>query len=292
MELFKKQSKRIKSLIGAFVLLLLTFVVISAINSPKKLPDHIFIITMDGARPDILQDANTPNIDLLISKYGASYSFNSKTVCPSLTPPTHASLFTGVVPRIHGYFNSGNNPRVKTIFERFEERGHTTALVDGKGGRIRGLERGVSFFSGGTNHHQYFTQGIPHVDSMVMDLLIDIFDEHRPKLSFVLLPVVDYSGHKFGHESFEYKNAISEADFAIGNLIEYLKENNLWDRSALVIVADHGMTGFHHGNCYPTDMTIPIIKYGSPFEAGEMPPQSITEISIDILNMYQIPFNF
>ncbi|MFT4311135.1 MAG: alkaline phosphatase family protein [Candidatus Woesearchaeota archaeon] len=255
---------------------------------PQQVPEHIFLITIDGARPDIVQSTYTPNMDILISNYGAGYSFNSTTICPSMTPPTHASLFTGVLPWVHGYYYPGDTLRTKTIFELFEENGYSTALVDGKGGRIKGLERGVSFYRGEINHYALFEKGDIYVDDKVMSLLIEIFEYKRPTLSFVLLPAVDYAGHLFGHESLEYSSAIFYADFAIGSLIQYLKDNSLWEKSAIIIVADHGMTGFSHGNCYPTDMAIPIIKYGSFFDRGEIAPQSILDIPLEILDLYGI----
>lgn len=248
--------------------------------------EHVFLITIDGARPDILQEVETPFIDKLIEA-GAAYSFDSQTVCPSLTPPTHASLFTGVTPDLHEYYYPGDDPQIQTIFERFEARGYSTLLLDGKGGRIRGLERGVRYYEGSVNHYHLFADGTLAVDSVVMNSFIGLFARSQPFFSFILLPAVDYSGHTYGADSQQYAASISNADAAIGMLLEYLVATDIFENSVIVIVADHGMTGFHHSDCTPTDMAIPIIKYGNGFSAGEY-SWNITDVPLSLIQMFDL----
>lgn len=249
-------------------------------------PEFTFLITIDGARPDYIEKLDTNTIDYLINEHNAKYSLNSETVCPSITTSAHASLFTGVEPEVHGYYNPGDDVNSKTIFEVFEENGYETLLLDGKGGRIKGLERGVSSFMGNKNYYDD-----KETDLEIIKDFLDAFEAYRPTFSFILLPEVDRMGHWHGHNSDEYSEAIIKADNAIGVLVTYLKENDLFENSSIVITSDHGMTNHDHGACFITDIKIPIIKYGKGFTQGPCPDQSIKDIAKEILNIYDLNFN-
>ncbi|MFT4303979.1 MAG: alkaline phosphatase family protein [Candidatus Woesearchaeota archaeon] len=255
--------------------------------------DHkpIFLIIIDGMRADSFKEANTPYIDSLINDYNSAYSFNSTTVCPSTTPSAHASLFTGLSPEEHNFHNANDNFNGITIFEVFEKNGYTTALIDGKGmKRIKGLERSVSYYYGDDYYYYEFIDGVRNIDSKVVNTFIEIFMEHKPDFSFILLPIVDYTGHTFGHDSQEYLNAINEADSALKLLIKKLKELNLFEESQIIILSDHGMTDNDHRHCFPTDMIIPIIKYGYNFPTGEIPDQSIKDIFHELVEIYELNY--
>ncbi len=60
----------------------------------------LLLIVMDGCRPDALQQANTPRIDTLWQN--GAYTWNARTVMPSVTLPSHSTMFRGVSPQKHG----------------------------------------------------------------------------------------------------------------------------------------------------------------------------------------------
>src|SRR5258705_3078485 len=57
-------------------------------------------ILLDGCRPDALQQAKTPNLDRLWQS--GSYTWTARTVMPSVTLPSHNSMFRSVPPSKHG----------------------------------------------------------------------------------------------------------------------------------------------------------------------------------------------
>jgi hypothetical protein len=61
---------------------------------------HVVIITIDGLRPDALDQADTPTLDMLRAK--GAYSPSAQTVLTSITLPSHASMLSGMVPAKHG----------------------------------------------------------------------------------------------------------------------------------------------------------------------------------------------
>jgi predicted AlkP superfamily pyrophosphatase or phosphodiesterase len=52
---------------------------------------------------------------------------------------------------------------------------------------------------------------------------------------------VDADGHKYGPNSTEIRDTISQADNMLGNLFSGLQERNLTDVVNIVVVSDHGM---------------------------------------------------
>jgi predicted AlkP superfamily pyrophosphatase or phosphodiesterase len=53
---------------------------------------------------------------------------------------------------------------------------------------------------------------------------------------------VDEAGHRFGPDSAEVTQTVGRADAAVGQLVRGLRARGLYDRTNLIIVADHGMT--------------------------------------------------
>ena len=62
--------------------------------------NKVILISIDGMRPDGLIKCNNPYVDEL--KKMASYTFDARTVFPSVTLPCHMSMFHSVPPERHG----------------------------------------------------------------------------------------------------------------------------------------------------------------------------------------------
>src|SRR5690242_9910664 len=60
----------------------------------------VLLVILDGCRPDGLQQANTPHLDSLWQS--GAYTWNGRTVMPSVTLPAHTSMFRGISPQKHG----------------------------------------------------------------------------------------------------------------------------------------------------------------------------------------------
>jgi glycosidase len=183
--------------------------------------------------------------------------------------------------------------RAETIFQVFEEAGYETALIDGKGGRIAGLEAGVTHVKIDVDYRwrpgeTEWVAGSEDVkgDLRVMENLIEIFLENQPKLTFALLPMVDTAGHLYGHESVEYLQAIEYADQAIGMLVENLRAYGVYENTYLIITSDHGMTGDDHGSLELGDMAIPLIVSRPDIEPVELCDADIVDVAQTICDFF------
>src|SRR3954463_9769364 len=111
-----------------------------SVNPPARehrFTERLVIISIDGARPDLLLRANTPTVHGLIPR--STFTFWARTTPHSITLPSHTSMLTGVVPRKHKIeWNEDLElvhpvyPSYPTLFEVAKRAGYTTGMVASK----------------------------------------------------------------------------------------------------------------------------------------------------------------
>ena len=72
---------------------------------------RVLLISIDGMRPDAIKDL--PQVKKIMQE--SSYSFNAKTVFPSVTLPCHVSMFHSVTPERHGTTTNVYAPQVRPV---------------------------------------------------------------------------------------------------------------------------------------------------------------------------------
>lgn len=230
----------------------------SAVPTPTPAADapvRVVIVSIDGLRPDALQEVNPPNFRILVAK--GAYTFQAQTITPSNTLPSHVSELTGYLPARHGitwddYLPANGAIKVPTIFIAARRAGRRTALVAGKEkfNTLRDTAEMDTFVGGTRTDADVAEQAVAQLYSGV-DLL------------FVHLPDVDLSGHATSWMSATYKEKIAKADEALGRIMTALPEN-----TTLIVTADHGGHGSGHGSTDRLDMTIPWIIAGPRIRPG------------------------
>ncbi len=221
----------------------------------KPAIDHVVLIVWDGVRPDILQQAETPNIDKLVQN--GSYSWNVWTVWRPVTRAALPSLHTGAPPAIHGVNRWTGSIHAETISRVLHEAGLTSALV----GSDQILGEGYATHATGYYWH---SEPGPHF----VNRAISWISQHQPSFMYVYNPEPDSAGHRHGHMSEEYFESIQEADVHLGRLLEYLQNEGLIERTLIVVTTDHGMTGHSHSYGFETDMRIFSLWKGPGIKAG------------------------
>lgn len=227
---------------------------------------YVFVIVVDGLRPDALQRAQTPNLDRLWES--GLYSWTAQTVMPSVTLPAIASLVSGVPPERHqidwNYWAPDlGRIAVPTIFEIAQsEKIPTVAFVS-----KRKLEHLFSpetpFFMLNADARHLINEATHYIS------------EHRPRLVFLHLSDVDDAGHRYGWMTVRQLEAIERVDEAIGLLLQSLEDLNILNKSVIIVTADHGGHGRIHGTDDPRDMTIPWILWTPDIEIGRELTQPI-----------------
>jgi hypothetical protein len=222
---------------------------------------HVVIISVDGMRPDALDQANTPIMDEL--RAGGAYVSNAQTVYISYTLPSHASMLTGMTPDKNGLnfphpyidWPGINGP---TLFSVAHDAGLETAMVVGKKKMdLLVLPNSVDKLSCADVH-----------DPDIKDQAIEFVEEGLPDVLFIHFPDTDRVGHAFGWMSDNQLYAIGFVDSLIGEILAALESGGYLDSTLLIITADHGGHYSGHGDDSPLDRTVPWLAVGPGVPQG------------------------
>ena len=222
--------------------------------------EKVILITIDGMRPDGALACGNDYVKKLMHLGG--YSLTTQTVMPSITLPTHMSMFHSVVPQRHGIITNDFTSQVhsiKGIFETVKGAGKTTAMYYGWH-NLRDLCRP------GNINYGAFIEG--HVggcsDLAIIAEAKKSISTYKPDFAFIYLEGTDMGGHDYGWMSKEYLGRINDAFKGIEDLIKTLGEEYHF-----IVTADHGGHERMHGTTDKEDMTIPQFYYGKKFTAGK-----------------------
>ena len=239
--------------------------------------DHVFVLMLDGARPDVLRSVRTPTLTALAAA-GVRY-LQARTIYPSQTRVAFVSLPTGSYTGSHGIVGGdsfmdpdwqqigfGDDDPIKaqalcarpTIFEEASGAGLTSVYAAMKGYELVGA-RGATWTINGNktldptvyaSRYQTSVHGSPalalwnkeRLSRDLLDQTMTLFKERRPNIVVLNLGSADYAGHSFGPDTAEYRHALEFLDGLIGELMQMLADLSVRDRTTVIISADHGFT--------------------------------------------------
>lgn len=233
------------------------------VSIPVEPTERVVIISVDGLRPDLLLRANAPRIRSLMQR--GAYSMWARTTELSITLPSHTSMLTGVKPEYHrivwNHHIENEYPVVPTIFEQAhlarDARGQrlTTCMVAGKS-KFMELNK-----PGSVDYCQVYDDW-DSSNLKVGTSAAEIIRKHKPSLTFVHLPDIDWTGHSTGWGSADQIKSIEEADHAVGMVLDALAEQGIIESTLIIFSADHGGQGWGHGPDDPRSRHIPWIIAG------------------------------
>ncbi len=218
----------------------------------------VLLIGIDGVRPDILAEVDTPNLDALIE--GGAYSDRARTTRPTVSGPGWSSMLTGVWPDKHGVTSndfSGSRyerfPDFLTRIESLRPELRTFAVADwmplvgdDSGGPLIGAAPDVKHVLNG------YEVGWREADSLSTEIAVQELGSADPDALFVYLGNPDETSHHHGSIGVEYREAIREADRRVGQLVEAIRarEGDGTEDWLILVSTDHGrrMDGGHGGD--------------------------------------------
>jgi len=248
---------RYQSILAACVLALLT-----ATSSFAQLAKHVFIVSMDGGKPEVMHQSKMP-VTMALAAEGAA-TWQAQTVFPSITLVSHTSMLTGRGPYAHKVMWNNWVPQrglvpVPTIFQLSKEHGGIrTAAFAGK-------EKFNHLNTPG--HIDDF--GVIDIDAQPLARVVGAYIiERKPNLCFIHFADSDSAGHAYGWGSPEQIKAFEDQDEAMQILLSAIETAGIKDESVIIISADHGGHDKVHGTKEPADMTIPWIAWGKGVKKG------------------------
>lgn len=236
------------------------------------------LVSVDALRADRIgaygyAQARTPAIDGLAADgvlFERAYAHVPQTL------PAHAAILTGRLPFESGVRDSAGDTlpaSARTLAEILRDRGYSTGAVVSSW-LLRpgtGIERGFTFFDLAVSE-------APDADQMdalfrdgaeaerVAERWLDALDGPR---AFLWLHLAEPHAPHVPPERFSalspYDGEVAYADEAVGRLMRYLKAHQLYDRTTILLVSDHGESLGEHGErahgllAYDGVLRVPLI---------------------------------
>jgi choline-sulfatase len=293
--------------------------------APATLADHVIVWTVSSLRADRVDNPEvpTPNFSRLA---GEGIYFRRAVAAAPAPGPAHVAFMTG------RYASSDVVPAgASTLGERFRAAGYTTVLVSGNGfvNDEVGFARGFNHYMNPMRRRRPHSARVlwqlarrsltEHKDSRTL-LYIATSEPHLPYTpserarrnlwkgpspgidpahSAVVSSNVRNGKRSVGAEQRAYLRAlydaeVQDADRAFGNMLNDLKKLGIADRTAVVLVGDHGEELWERGNLghgaslYREVLEVPLIIWfprglparvvDEPVEAADVYP-SVLELA-------------
>jgi arylsulfatase A-like enzyme/Flp pilus assembly protein TadD len=271
----------------------------------------IVIISIDTLRADHLPaygytNVRTPAIDALAADgvvFERAYSHAPQTL------PAHASLLTGQLPFETGVrdnvgFTVKNG--VRLLPQMLRDRGFTTGGVVSAYvlRKETGISQGFDFFDDemppsspevsigqvqrdGQESEAIAERWLASIGTARAFLFLHLYEPHKP-----YAPPDRFAGYD------PYDGEIAYSDEIVGRLVQYLKSHQLYDRSTVILLSDHGEGLGDHGEqehglfVYDEAIHVPlIIKQESNAGAGRRVTDLVQHIDVvpTILDLVKAP---
>ena len=243
---------------------------------------NVILVSFDTTRADHLgcygyETAHTPSIDSLAA---AGIRFENAFTAVPVTLPSHATMFTGLLPPEHGVRNNGMfslGTAPKTLAEAFAEEGYRTAafpaaiVLDSRYGLARGFDLYDDDMVTGAikagplgNRELRAAEVTRRAADWIRKnsrssffLFVHYFDPHQP---------FDPPGEwRDMFADSPYDAEIAYADEQFGRLLDVLKARGLEKKTIIVLVGDHGEGLGEHGErthstfVYNSTVRVPLI---------------------------------
>lgn len=250
---------------------------------------RVLIISEDGLRGDAAEHLHL-HWHQVLRQHG-SYSFHAMTIRQASTLPAHASMLSGVEPKMHGLTWNNWRPskgfiKTGTIFSLAKAAGLRTAFFTGKSKLRHIIPPGTV--------EKYGRPG--YYCKKVAEEAAEYLTREKPALAFVHFSDPDELGHSSGWMSEKQRHAIENTDRCLGILYEALSDAKLLEDTLIILTADHGGHNHVHSGYRKIDREIPWIACGPGVREDWAIPEEISTVDTAATALYalglQIPASF
>ena len=233
-------------------------------NGTSNFAPTTILISLDGFRADFLNRGLTPTLSSFIAQ-GVSPRYMLPSF-PSLTFPNHYTIVTGLYPESHGVVgNTFWDPHLKEEFYYTDPARSMKPKWWKEGEPLwvtaehQNVKTAMHMWPGSEAYMQPEPTFLDkYNDSEILSRKVDRILEYldfpsdhdlgvldsankRPQFIAAYVPNIDADGHKYGPNSTEIRQTISNVDGMLHNLFVGLQDRNLSNLVNVVIVSDHGM---------------------------------------------------
>jgi arylsulfatase A-like enzyme len=264
--------------------------------APQPRADHVVLVALDGFDAGylpLLARLPTPHLDRLVARGSLT---TGTGVMPSITNPSWTSIATGAWPERHlntaFWYDAATRTAhgqqrdvaVPTIAEAVREQGGTVLSVQWHVLQGHGTSLG--------DRDGLYTQPGGDCSRRVDDAVAVLRGEPvrsgdrtvtasgLPRLLAVYCDTLDALGHTGGDRHPGIPAALREIDVQVGRLVAAVDAAGIADRTAFVLLGDHGMSTFDRGFGRATRRAVARAGYRAEMVAPGDTPRRRTDVVI------------
>ena len=266
-------------------------------------PLNVVLVTIDTLRADRLhcygnREIETPTLDGLALR---GVLFENAVAQVPLTPPSHASIFTGTNPNVHHVRNTGGfalQSSSVTLATILKAQGWDTAAFVGATvlKKASGFGHGFDVYDDQMPKPEKSQEEREYLErraGVVVDHALNWLQSQSGKPFFVWLHLYD------PHEPYEpptpfrekYRNNLYDGEVAytdqqLGRFLDAVSKKSPADKTLIVALADHGESLGEHGELnhgvflYDSTLRIPFLLSGPGVPAGVRVAQQTRTIDV------------
>lgn len=262
----------------------------TASTTPLR-PLNLVVVTIDTLRADHLRCYGYPKIETAsvdrIAQDGVLFE-NAVTQTP-LTPPSHASMFTGLYPTAHHVRGNGGfilRPSTTTLATILQQQGWDTAAFISSVSlkRVFGLNQGFAVYDDQmpkAGKGQEFVADAERPAGQTVDRALRWMDAQSGKPFFLWVHVFDPhvpynppAPFRNQYKDRPYDGEIAYADHELGRLFDAVSKKSPPGKTLIAVLSDHGESLGDHGEyshgvfVYDSTLRIAFIMSGPGIPAG------------------------
>jgi len=274
-----------------------------AATVPPLRPVNLVVVTIDTLRADRLHcygntDIETPTLDALAQR---GVLFENAVAQTPLTPPSHASIFTGTNPNVHHVRNTGGfalQASPVPLAKILQTQGWDTAAFIGASvlKKAFGFNQGFDLYDDQMPKAEKSLEETEYPErraSVVVDHALGWLNAQSGKPFFVWLHLYDphepYAPPAPFNEKYKknlYDGEIAYADQQLGRFLDAVSKKPPAGNTIVVVLADHGESLGEHGEfnhgifLYDATLRIPFLIAGPGVPAGVRVQQQARTIDV------------
>ncbi len=246
-------------------------------------PLNVVVVTVDTLRPDHLHcygysNIETPAMDGIAQR---GVLFENAVAQTPLTPPSHASIFTGQNPNVHKVRNTGGfvlQSSAHPIARILHEQGWDTAAFIGSAvlKKLFGFDNGFDVYDDEMprpGKRNEFREDPERKASVVVDRAIGWLDKRSSDKPFFLWvhiydPHIPYNPPAEFAQKYKtrpYDGEIAYSDQQLARLFDAVESKSARDRTVIAVLSDHGESLGEHG-----ELTHGVFIYDSTLRVAFM----------------------
>lgn len=235
---------------------------------------HVILIGLDGwGAYSVPKAHDIPNIRQMMDN--GAWTLKKRSVLESSSAINWASMFNGACTEQHGYTQWGSRtpeipsaalnshgifPTIYSILREQHPEAETACMMEWDGIKYLVDSLAISRVAVVPDYQQN--------PDMLCQWAEEYIKEKRPHLAAFCFDGIDHIGHKNGHDTPAYYEAIAEADRFVGRIVQATKDAGIYDHTVFIITSDHGGKEKGHGGKTLLEMETPFIICGKGIKQG------------------------